>query len=91
MEAERILWSPDVRRLYYVDSAENIMYVDVRTTGTAVRINKPIRFARNATFSMQHPIAVAPDGRILVDGHNDDPQASATMTLVTNWTPELKK
>lgn len=84
-------WAPDGRRLYYMDSAENIMYVDVHTNGTAVWMNKPAEFSSRASFAMPRPIAVAPDGSLLVDGHNDEPASPLTMALVTNWPPELRR
>ncbi|HEX8710967.1 MAG TPA: hypothetical protein VF730_03755, partial [Terracidiphilus sp.] len=84
-------WAPDGKRLYFVDASEDILYVDVRTAGTAVALNKPVRFAKNATFSMRRPIAVAPDGRLLVDGHNDEPTPAPAITLVTNWPAVLKR
>ena len=84
-------WAPDGKRLYFMDLAEDIMYVDVRTDGTVVQLSKPIRFAQKATFPMEHPIAVAPDGHLLVDGHNDKPESPSMVTLVTNWPAELKR
>ena len=84
-------WAPDGRRLYFVDIADDVMYVDVHVTGTAVALSKPVRFVQNATFSMQRPIAVSPDGRLLVDGHNDEAAPPPMITLVTNWPSDLRR
>ena len=78
-------WAPNGKRLFFVDAAEDIMYVDVRANGTAVELTKPVRLVQNATFPMQRPIAIAPDGRLLVNGHNDEPTTPQAITLVTNW------
>lgn len=80
-------WSPESKRLYYFDAAENIMQVDVRERHGAIEPVEPLTFAQNATFSMRRPFAVAPDGRVLVDGHNDEASSSQAMVLVSNWTP----
>ena len=85
-------WSPDSKRLYYLDAAEAIMQVEVREGGGgSIEPGKPVIFAQNATFSMPRPITVAPDGRVLVDGHNDEPTSSQVMMLVTNWPAAPKK
>lgn len=84
------VWAPDGKRLYYLDGAQNVMYVDVRSRGNSVELSKPITFLPNATFPMPRPIAVAPDGRLLVDGHHDESSSPATITLVTNWPTQLK-
>jgi len=78
-------WSPESKRLYYVDAAENIMQVEVRERDGAIEPVTPVTFAQNATFSMRRPIAVAPDGRVLIDGHNDEPSPFPAMVLVSNW------
>jgi Tol biopolymer transport system component len=85
------VWSPDGRRLYFVDSAENVRFVDVRDSGGAVAVSKPFLFVQNATFRMPRPLAVAPDGRLLVDGHHDADVSPVPLTLVTNWPTELKR
>ena len=85
------VWAPDGKRLYFMDGAQNIMYVDVSATGGGVELSKAVMFAQNATFPMPRPLAVAQDGRLLVDGHNDDPTAARTITLVTNWPTQMKR
>jgi Tol biopolymer transport system component/DNA-binding winged helix-turn-helix (wHTH) protein len=85
------VWAPDGRRLYFIDDAENVLYVEVRDSGGAVDLSKPATFVQNATFQMPRPLAVAPDGRVLVDGHHDGSRPPSTITLVTNWPAELKR
>ena len=85
------VWAPDGRRLYFMDGAQNIMYVHVRASRSGVKLNKPVLFDENATFPMPRPLAAAPDGRLLVDGHDDEPTPTATITLVTNWPTQLKQ
>jgi hypothetical protein len=82
-------WAPNGKRLYFVNAAEDIMYVEVRASGTAVELTKPVRFVQNVTFHMPRPIAVAPDGRLLVDGHDDEHTPPPAITLVTNWPRKL--
>lgn len=78
-------WSPESKRLYYIDAAENIMQVEVHERDGAIEPVNPLMFAQNATFSMRRPIAVAPDGRVLVNGHNDESSSPQAMILVSNW------
>jgi Tol biopolymer transport system component/DNA-binding winged helix-turn-helix (wHTH) protein len=85
------VWAPDGRRLYFIDNAENVMYVDVRASDEAVSVSKPVMFAQHATFRMPRPLAVAPDGRLLVDGHHDQAGAPLTITLLTNWPGGLRR
>ena len=85
------VWAPDGKRLYFMDGAENVLYVDVRDSGGAVGVSRPVMFVQDATFQMPRPLAVAPDGRLLVDGHHEEAISPLPLTLVTNWPSDLKK
>lgn len=84
-------WAPDGTRLYFMDDAENVMYVDVRTTDGAVGMSKPVMFVPSAASHTPRPLAVAPDGRLLVDHNHDEPTSPQTVTLLINWPIEPKR
>jgi len=75
------LWSRDGKHLYYVAPDDMLMVVDVRTTKDAVEFSpaRPLfRVAYNTNGNS--PIDVAPDGRILTTGAEED---APPLTLVT--------
>lgn len=84
------VWTSDGTRLYFMDSADNVRYVEVRDSGGAVDVSKPAIFVQNAAFEMPRPLAIAPDGRLLVDGHREGVPL-LPLTLVTNWPSALKR
>jgi len=82
-------WSADGKQLYYMDLAYNLYFVPVTYSGSALQFGAPQTMvvnwsAPNVFFD------VSPDGKkILLD--KAPQQVSSAITVVTNFTAELKK
>jgi serine/threonine protein kinase len=87
-------WRRDGKELFFVDSVNNMMAVDVDTSGSAVRLGiartlftiSKDRFRRGAG-----PYDVTADGKKFLINSGDVKESSEPITLVLNWTAELKK
>jgi eukaryotic-like serine/threonine-protein kinase len=85
------VWSKDGKRLYYLDPGQTLMAVDVKTEKNSVQIGAPVALFQTAIRSsvFDAGYAVTRDGRFLV--LNATIESPSPITLVTNWTAELKK
>jgi dipeptidyl aminopeptidase/acylaminoacyl peptidase len=86
-------WNPDGSALYYVASGGKMMDASVKENGATVVVGEPrelFRAARAGTSLGARSYCVSTDGeRFLID---KAPQVVAPpLTLVTNWTTDLKK
>ena len=84
-------WRGDGKEIYYVSSNDlNITAVDVKPVGRAMDVGKATPLFRIKSSRPQYSYDVLPSGnRFLVNtvaGENSSP-----LTLVTNWTVELRK
>ena len=86
---EQPRWSKDGKELYYLDPTFSVLAVPVKDAGGALQFG-------NAQLLVSHWTApnvfydVNPDGKkILLDRVSQ--QVSQSITVVTNWTAELKK
>jgi eukaryotic-like serine/threonine-protein kinase len=83
-------WSKDGKDLYYMDNAAGIYEVPVTESGGALQFGAAQVLVSNWTIPGNPFYDVAPDGsKILLD--RVPQQVSQSMTVITNWTSELKK
>jgi len=85
-------WRGDGKELYFLDPSDNLMAVDVDTSGTAPRLGVP--HALFQAIGVQRQVGtyvVTPDGKKFLVNTGSTKQGSEPLTLVTNWTAELKK
>jgi len=85
-------WRGDGKELYFLDPSDNLMAVDVDTSGTAPRLGVP--HALFQAIGVQRQVGtyvVTPDGKKFLVNSGSTKQGSEPLTLVTNWTAELKK
>jgi serine/threonine protein kinase len=84
------LWGKDGREFYYLDGTQTLLAVQVRDAGGALEFGAPQIIVSRWTVLGQPFYDVTPDGRkILLDRVSQ--QVSQSITVVTNFTAELKK
>jgi eukaryotic-like serine/threonine-protein kinase len=83
-------WSKDGKEVYYLDPAGNLLTVPVKEVGDALQFGTPQTLVSKWTIVNQPLYDVAADGKkILLDRVAQ--QVTQPLTVVTNWTAELKK
>jgi eukaryotic-like serine/threonine-protein kinase len=85
-------WRRDGKELYFLDPSDNLMAVDVDTSGGAPRLGVP--HALFQAMGVQRQVGsyvVSADGKKFLINSGSTKQGSEPLTLVTNWTAELKK
>ena len=83
-------WGRDGKEIYYMDLAGNLLAVPVKEIGDALQFGSPQTLVSKWTIVNQPLFDVAPDGKkILLDRVAQ--QVTQPLTVVTNWTAELKK
>jgi hypothetical protein len=83
-------WSKDGKELYYFDPTYNLFAVPIKAAGSALQFGTPRTLVNNWTVPSVPFYDVSPDGKkILLDPVPQ--QVSQSLTLVTNFTAELKK
>ncbi|HYM76434.1 MAG TPA: protein kinase [Candidatus Dormibacteraeota bacterium] len=85
-------WRGDGKELYFLDLSDNLMAVDVSESGTAPRLGVP--HALFQAIGVQRQVGtyvVTKDGKKFLINSGSAKQGSEPLTLVTNWTAELKK
>jgi hypothetical protein len=84
------LWGRDGRELYYLDGTQTLLAVPVRDAGGALEFGAPQSIVSRWTVLGQPCYDVTPDGgKILLDRVSQ--QVSQSITVVTNFTADLKK
>ena len=84
------LWGKYGRELYYLDGTQTLLAVPVRDAGGALEFGAPQSIVSRWTVLGQPFYDVTPDGRkILLDRVSQ--QVSQSITVVTNFTADLKK
>jgi serine/threonine protein kinase/Tol biopolymer transport system component len=84
------LWGKDGREFYYLDGTQTLLAVQVRDVGGALEFGAPQSLVSRWTVLGQPFYDVTPDGRkILLDRVSQ--QVSQSITVVTNFTADLKK
>lgn len=85
-------WRRDGKELFFLDSADNLMAVDVNTSNNAVRLGVPhVLFQALSVQRQAGPYDVTADGKKLLINSGNVKEGNEPMTLVLNWTAELKK
>ena len=85
-------WRRDGKELFFMDPADNVMAVDVDTSGSAVRIGTPHQLFRpTGVQTQQGPYTAAADGKKFLVNSGDVKEESQPLTLVQNWPTQLKK
>jgi Tol biopolymer transport system component len=85
-------WRRDGKELFFLDTASNMMAVDVETSGSVVRLGVPhALFSAVGARRTSGPFDVTPDGKKFLINSGDVKESGEPMTLVQNWTAELKK
>jgi serine/threonine protein kinase len=85
-------WRRDGKELFFLDSADKIVAVDVSLSGTAPQLGVPhVLFQASAIQRQNGPFDVTADGKKFLVNVGDLKEGSDPLTLVLNWTAELKK
>ncbi|HEU5181198.1 MAG TPA: protein kinase [Candidatus Polarisedimenticolia bacterium] len=93
----RPLWSPDGRRLYFLDGEARINVVDCSTTGASFSAGRPRRWSEKslAFVGGNYPYTLAPDGKsfavVLRSGTQDQPEQAPkdSVQVLLNFSEEL--
>ena len=85
-------WRRDGKELFFVDSADNLMAVDVSASGNAVQLGVPhALFQLIGAQRQAGPFDVTADGKKFLVNSGKTKEANEPVTLVQNWPAELKK
>jgi serine/threonine protein kinase len=85
-------WRGDGKELFFVDSADNLMAVDVNASGNAVRLGVPHALFEAVGAQRQYgAFDVTADGKKFLINSGNTKEANEPVTLVQNWPAELKK
>lgn len=85
-------WRKDGKELFFLDPADNVVAVDVNTANNAVRLGVAHSlFQANVIERQSGPYDVTADGKKFLVNVGDLKEGSEPLTLVLNWTAELKK
>ena len=86
------VWRRDGKELYFLSIGGKLTAVEVREKGASLELGTPQELFQANTFSIAGtPFAASADGkRFLINGTTAQ-TASQPLTLVTNWTADLKK
>jgi Tol biopolymer transport system component len=85
-------WRGDGKELFFLDSADNLMAVDIDISGNAVHLGVPHALFQ-AVAVQRHAGAfdVTADGKKFLINSGNLKEGNEPMTLVQNWPAELKK
>ncbi|HET9409355.1 MAG TPA: protein kinase [Candidatus Sulfotelmatobacter sp.] len=85
-------WRHDGKELFFLDPADNLMAVDVSTTGKTIQTGTPHPLFRPLGLQGQlGPYAVTADGKkFLINGGNVK-EENQPFVLVQNWTAQINK
>ncbi len=86
------VWRSDGKELYFLSVGGKLTAVEVREKGASLELGTPQELFQANTFRITGtPFAASADGkRFLINGTTAQ-AASQPLTLVTNWTADLKK
>ncbi len=85
-------WRGDGKELFFLDPTDNLMAVDVDTSGGTPRLGAP--HALFQAIGVQRQVGtyvVTRDGKRFLVNSGSTKQGTEPLTLVLNWTAELKK
>jgi eukaryotic-like serine/threonine-protein kinase len=85
-------WRGDGRELFFLDPSDNLVAVDVDTSSGVPRLGVPHVLMQAVGVQRQvGSYVVTADGKKFLINSGSSKQGSEPLTLVTNWTAELKK
>ncbi len=85
-------WRGDGKEIYFLDGSDNVVAVDVAPAGSAVDLGVPhVLFQAIGMQRDYGPFDVSADGKKFLINSGNLNQGSDPLTLVQNWTAELKK
>jgi eukaryotic-like serine/threonine-protein kinase len=85
-------WRRDGKELFFLDPADNMMAVEVKASGSSVQLGTPrALFHASGVQNQQGPFSVTADGKKFLINSGDVKEESQPLTLVQNWTAELRK
>ena len=86
-------WRRDGKELFFLDLSDNLVAVDVNTLGNTVRLGTPhvLFHATGGQALQQGAYDVTADGKKFIVDSGDINEESQPLTLVQNWTAELRK
>jgi len=84
-------WRRDGRELFFLDSADKIVAVDVNLSGAAPQLGVPRALFQASAIQRQNgPFGVTADGKKFLVNVGNLKEGSDPLTLVLNWPAELK-
>ena len=84
-------WRRDGKEMFFLDPADNLMAVDVNSSGPTIQLGTPHALFR--VFGIQNtlgPYDVTADGKKFLINSGDVKEENQPMTMVQNWTAALK-
>jgi len=85
-------WRRDGKELYFLDTANNIVAVDVSVSGNAVHLGAPHALFQSAVIQREYgAYDVTADGKKFLINSGNVNAGSDPLTLVLNWPAELKR
>lgn len=86
------MWRKDGKELFFQSNEQEMMAVDVRENGDSLQLGTPHVLFKAATVNgSSGPYTVSPDGQKFVMNILMNQGGQEPLTLVTNWTADLKK
>ncbi|HEV2116196.1 MAG TPA: hypothetical protein VGR48_09250, partial [Terriglobales bacterium] len=88
----RPTWRKDGKELFFQTPDQQMMAVDVRENGASLQLGTPHALFKATTVSApEGPYAVSADGKKFIMNTVTTQGGSEPLTLVTNWTADLRK
>jgi serine/threonine protein kinase len=85
-------WRRDGKELFFADPQDNIVAVDVNTSGNAVKLGAPHALFQAVGIQRDFgPFDVTADGKKFLINSGNLKEGTEPVTLVQNWPAELKK
>jgi eukaryotic-like serine/threonine-protein kinase len=85
-------WRRDGKELFFLDPQDNIVAVDVNTSGNAVKLGAPHTLFQAVGIQRDYgPYDVTADGKKFLINSGNLKEGTEPLTLVQNWPAELKK
>ena len=85
-------WRRDGKELFFLDGGDNMTAVDTSASGNTIRPGTPhALFPARAAQSARGPYTITADGTKFLINSGDVQEESEPLTLLQNWTAELKK
>ncbi|HXW92201.1 MAG TPA: protein kinase [Terriglobales bacterium] len=85
-------WRRDNKELFFLDPADNLMAVDVNTSGDNVQLGTPHALFRAVGIqNTLGPYDVTADGKKFLINSGDVKEENQPLTMVQNWPAQLKK